>query len=254
MGLCWNKNERCPSTSSSVKTARRGSSGSRSSRIRIPTCAPPAAKVQSGGCSRPPRSSSRDRVSTSPTTRRSPRPMPVPARSRAARSRASDSKSGDGGSSATSSSSSTTPESTSTPSRQRFELQRQEKLAARRDRGVEAEAAQVVAEGLREVRPAQREIHHGLEEPQLVAGVVAHAVDLAAVDRPLLQQPPQPVGQLDLAGAVLLLRGLLQRREDVGREDVAADDREVRRRLRRAAASRPDRGCGRRPGGSPRRR
>ena len=53
--------------------------------------------------------------------------------------------------------------------------------------------------------------------------------DLARVDRPRLQQLAQAVGQLDLAGAVAL--GRRQRREDVGRQDVAADDRQVRRRL-----------------------
>ena len=59
---------------------------------------------------------------------------------------------------------------------------------------------------------------------------MADAVDLAAVDRPLLQQRAQAVGQLDLAGAIALRR-FLERREDVGRQDVAADDRQVRRRL-----------------------
>ena len=58
-----------------------------------------------------------------------------------------------------------------------------------------------------------------------------HPVHLAAVDRARLQQAAQAVGQLDLAGAIRLLRGLLERGEDVGSENVAADDREVRRRF-----------------------
>ena len=57
---------------------------------------------------------------------------------------------------------------------------------------------------LGEVGPAQREVHHRLQEPQLVAGVVAHALDFAGVDRPRLQQLAQAVGQLNLAGAIAL--------------------------------------------------
>ena len=95
-----------------------------------------------------------------------------------------------------------------------------------------------------EVRPAQREVDDGFQEAELVAGVVADAFDLAGVDRPGLQQLAQAVGQLNLAGAIALGRG--QRREDVGRQDVAADDRQVRRRFVASAASRPDRGPDRR--------
>ena len=51
--------------------------------------------------------------------------------------------------------------------------------------GAEVDAAQVVAELVGEVRPAQREVHDRLQESELVAGVVADAVDLAAVDRAL---------------------------------------------------------------------
>ena len=94
-------------------------------------------------------------------------------------------------------------------------------------------------ERLGQLRPPQREVHQRLQESQLVAGVVADAVDLAGVDRPLPQQPPQAVGQLDLARAIA--RRGFERREDVGRQDVAADDREVRRRVFARAASRRDR-------------
>src|SRR5690606_26439731 len=63
--------------------------------------------------------------------------------------------------------------------------------------------AQVRTELVGQVRPPQREIDDGLQKPQLVAGIVAHAVDAAAVDRTPLQQVAQAVGELDLAGAVL---------------------------------------------------
>ena len=42
---------------------------------------------------------------------------------------------------------------------------------------------QVVAEGLGKVRAPQREVHDRLQESELVAGVVADAVDPAAVNR-----------------------------------------------------------------------
>ena len=82
---------------------------------------------------------------------------------------------------------------------------------------------------LGEIGPPQREVDHRLQESELVAGVVADALDLAGVDRPRLQQLAQAVGQLDLARPVAL--GRRQRGEDVGRQDVAADDRQVGRRL-----------------------
>jgi hypothetical protein len=90
-------------------------------------------------------------------------------------------------------------------------------------------ALQVLQERAGEVRPAQGKIHDGLQKAQLVAGIVPDAIDPAPVDGAVLQQPPQAVGQLDLAGPVR--RRGFQRREDVRREDVAADDRQVGRRL-----------------------
>src|SRR6266540_4940710 len=85
---------------------------------------------------------------------------------------------------------------------------------------LEPKTAQVAPEGLREIRPAQREVDHRLQEPQLVARVVTDAVHLAAIDRALLEQPSQAVRQLNLAGAVVLSRGLLEGGENVRREDV----------------------------------
>ena len=94
---------------------------------------------------------------------------------------------------------------------------------------LQSKRRQIRRELLRQIGPPQREVHDGLQEAELVAGVVAHALDLAGVDRPRLEQLAQTVGQLDLAGPVAL--GRRERREDVGRQDVAADDGEVRRRL-----------------------
>jgi len=60
---------------------------------------------------------------------------------------------------------------------------------------------------------------------EVQAGVVTDALHFARVDRLRLQQLAQAVGELNLAGPVPLDR--LERREDLGREDVAPDDREV---------------------------
>ena len=106
------------------------------------------------------------------------------------------------------------------PNRRRLETSAARRVIERR---------QVFRERLGEVRPPQREVDHRLQEPELVARVVADAFDLARVDRPRLQQLAQAVGQLNLAGAIA--RGRRERRKDVGRQDVAADDRQVRRRL-----------------------
>ena len=96
---------------------------------------------------------------------------------------------------------------------------------------------QVRPEGLYEVLSLQRELDHRLQESELVAGVVADAINLVGVERPALQQRAQTVGQLNLAGRVAL--GRRERLEDVGRQDVAADDGEVGGRLFASAASPP---------------
>src|SRR5688572_3030215 len=96
-------------------------------------------------------------------------------------------------------------------------------------RRLEAEALEVSAELVTEVRPGEGEIHRGLEKAQLVAGVVAPPLELQGVDRPLLPEGAQPVGELDLATRVR--RGLREDRKEVGGEDVAADDGEIRRRI-----------------------
>ena len=58
---------------------------------------------------------------------------------------------------------------------------------------------------------------------------MADALHLAGVDRPRFEQLAQTVGQLDLPGPVALDRG--QRGKDVGRQNVAADNRQVGRRF-----------------------
>ena len=60
---------------------------------------------------------------------------------------------------------------------------------------------QVLAKGAAQVLALERELDGGLQEAELVAGVVAHALELVAVERPALLQLPQAVRQLDLAPA-----------------------------------------------------
>ena len=62
---------------------------------------------------------------------------------------------------------------------------------------IEIDGLEVVPEVIAEIGPAQREVDHRLQKSQLVAGVVAGAVDLAAVDRARLQQVAQAVGQAE---------------------------------------------------------
>src|SRR5204862_3075179 len=82
---------------------------------------------------------------------------------------------------------------------------------------------------VRNVRPPQSKVYDRLEEPELVAGVVADAFHFARIDRPAFEQLAQAVRELNLAGPVAFGGG--QRREDVGCQHVPADHDEVRRRL-----------------------
>jgi len=90
---------------------------------------------------------------------------------------------------------------------------------------LQIERAQIRRKFCRQIRTAQREVDDGFEEAELVAGVVPHTFYLARIDRPRLQQRAQAVRQLDLASAIALGPG--EGREDVGRQHVAADDREI---------------------------
>src|SRR5437667_8534490 len=69
---------------------------------------------------------------------------------------------------------------------------------------LEIERAEVGRELGGEVRPAQGEIDDGLQEAELVAGIVPHAFHFTCIDRPRLEQGPQSVGELNLARAVAL--------------------------------------------------
>ena len=82
---------------------------------------------------------------------------------------------------------------------------------------------------LGEVGPSQREVHHRFQEPELVPRVVADALHFAGIDRARLEQLAQAVRELDFPRTVAL-RGR-QRREDIRRQDVAADDGEIGRRF-----------------------
>src|SRR5581483_10225528 len=80
-----------------------------------------------------------------------------------------------------------------------------------------------------DVGPLQGERDRRLDEADLVAGVVARALDLVAVERPLAGEDAEAVGQLDLAAGAF--RRAREDLEHLRREDVAArDDREIGRR------------------------
>ena len=98
-------------------------------------------------------------------------------------------------------------------------------------------AEQALAQRRTVLLALQRERDVGLEPREHVAGVVALVgLDHDGVDLLLGQQRDQRVGELDLAA---LARGRLgQDLHDRRREQVAAEDREVGRRLADAAASR----------------
>src|SRR5439155_15737465 len=103
--------------------------------------------------------------------------------------------------------------------------------AARREAELELQRLQVLAKGADQVRALERKLHGGLQEAELVAGVVPDPLEAIAVELAPLPQGAQAVGELDLAS--LVAGSALQAVEDVGGEDVTPDDREVaRRRLR----------------------
>ena len=93
----------------------------------------------------------------------------------------------------------------------------------------EIDPHQVLAEVIAQVRTTQREVHNRLQESELVSGIVSDAVDPAAEDRPRFQQAPQTIGQLDFSRSIRLSR--FEGREDVRREDVSSDYREIGRRF-----------------------
>ena len=88
---------------------------------------------------------------------------------------------------------------------------------------------QIVTKPRAEIGPFQRIIDGGHEKAQLVAAIVASALELEAVDLGLSEHRLECFGQLDLTA--LIFRGGLQMIEDPGSQDVAADDGEVGRRV-----------------------
>src|SRR5215471_4355340 len=94
-------------------------------------------------------------------------------------------------------------------------------------RSSDLEALQVATELRGEIRALERHLHGRLEPAHRGAGVVAGPLELVAVDGLFLHQRLDGVGQLDLPAGPAL--GLLELVEDLRRQDIAADDRQVRR-------------------------
>src|ERR1700722_2985915 len=84
-----------------------------------------------------------------------------------------------------------------------------------------------VAEGRPEVVPFEGELDGGVEEALLVAGVVALAFVVEAVDLFVLEQSFDAVSELEFAAGTW--RNGLEHFEDAWSEDVTADDRVLRR-------------------------
>ena len=198
-----------------------------------PRSARTAARARCGRCSRPPRSSSRDRASTSPTT---------PKKS----SSDAGSKSGSAAS----------------------DVQRDDVVDATRHRNRDVDASRATPRRRRHHRPATKTVRQ--DQTQLaprrrlgrrdrgragIRGTAPRGPAAAARNTPPPSGTPACCrcrgarrrsgsrrSAASSAGAAgrwsagfprcdPFFRRLLERREDVGREDVAADDREVRRRL-----------------------
>src|SRR2546428_6271101 len=94
---------------------------------------------------------------------------------------------------------------------------------------LEVEGVLVSTELVGQVGTREGELDGRLEEPELVAGVVARALEFDGVHRATPPQSPQSVGQLDLAATIR--RRLAEDREKLGRQDVPPDDGQVGRRL-----------------------
>src|SRR5213592_5136136 len=94
---------------------------------------------------------------------------------------------------------------------------------------LEPEGLEVGPKGVAQVGPRERKLDGRLEEAELVARVEALALERDRVHRTAGAQRPEGVGQLDLAARVR--RRVDEDAEDVRRQHVASDDREVGRRL-----------------------
>src|SRR5688500_18395335 len=76
---------------------------------------------------------------------------------------------------------------------------------------------------------AQRVVDRRFQVTQLLAGVIAAALEHVTVEVALANELAQRVGELNLTGGATL--GFLEQRKDVRRKDVATDDRVPRRRV-----------------------
>src|SRR5215475_2029167 len=94
---------------------------------------------------------------------------------------------------------------------------------------LELERLEVGSERLGEIGPRQRELDRRLEKAELLARVMAASLELYGVDGPTGPERAQAVGELDLAAGVW--RCVRQDGKEIWREDVAADDREIGRRV-----------------------
>jgi hypothetical protein len=99
--------------------------------------------------------------------------------------------------------------------------------AARSPGALQGEALEVGAKAVGQVGARQRELHGGLQEAQLLPGVVPLALELDGIDGSTAPEGAEAAGQLDLAPGIR--RGIGQDREEIRGEDVAADDGQVRR-------------------------
>src|SRR5437016_1661538 len=64
------------------------------------------------------------------------------------------------------------------------------------------ERSEIGAKLVGQIWPRQREFHGGLQESELVAGVIALALELHRVHRALTAERAQRIGELDLSAAV----------------------------------------------------
>src|SRR5690606_31375473 len=94
------------------------------------------------------------------------------------------------------------------------------------------DALQIGLEILAELGMTQRILDGCAQIADLAAAVVASPAERPDIDRLVLEQRRDTVGQLDLAAGAAA--GALELVEDRRRQDIAADDGEIRRRFLRA--------------------
>src|SRR5712692_11770912 len=94
---------------------------------------------------------------------------------------------------------------------------------------LEVQGLQVSPERIGQVGTGKGELNRRLEESQLVASVVALALELDSIDGPPAAEHAQAIGELDLSPGVR--RRVLEDGEKIGRQHVAADDGQIRGRV-----------------------